>query len=130
MASVTPEERFRLAINAYFYSYIPMLLGIVIMAAALEEAVADITNTLPVAFASALGGGVALFLLGDISFRRTLSIQPRAYRLGGAALAVLTILVGRYVSAAAQLLLLVAILCGMLVIESRSDRLERARTRT
>ncbi|MGH2699036.1 MAG: low temperature requirement protein A [Actinomycetota bacterium] len=129
MAKATPEVRFRLAINAYFYSYIPMLLGIVIMAAALEEAVADVTHPLPGAFAAALGGGVALYLFGDISFRRTLDIQPRAFRVGGAVLAAATIFVGRYSSAVAQLTLLVAILCGMLLIEFRIGRAQRAEAR-
>ena len=68
----------------------------------------------------ALGGGVALFLVGDISFRRALEIQPRVFRMSGAVLALATIPVGSYWSAAAQLTLLVAILCGMLLVETRA----------
>lgn len=124
MSSVDAAERFRLAINAYFYSYIPMLLGIVIMAAALEEAIADMSHRLPTAFALALGGGVALYLLGDLFFRRTLRIEPRIFRICGALLALATILIGTYVTAVMQLVALVTILSGMLVLEARSTRLQ------
>lgn len=120
MTSVDAGERFRLAINAYFYSYIPMLLGIVIMAAALEEAIADVGHALPKPFAIALGGGVALYLLGDLSFRRTLRIEPRIFRFYGAGLALATIPVGIYATAVTQLVALVVILGGMLVLEARS----------
>jgi low temperature requirement protein LtrA len=123
ISSVDAGERFRLAINAYFYSYIPMLLGIVIMAAALEEAIADVSHPLPTPFAVALGGGVALYLLGDLFFRRTLRIEPRIFRICGALLAVATVLVGMYVTAVMQLVALVAILSGMLVLEARNRRL-------
>ncbi|MPZ90642.1 MAG: hypothetical protein GEU68_03270 [Actinobacteria bacterium] len=124
ISSVDAGERFRLAINAYFYSYIPMLLGIVIMAAALEEAIADVSHPLPTPFAVALGdSNLALYLLGDLFFRRTLRIEPRIFRICGALLAVATILVGMYVTAVMQLVALVAILSGMLVLEARSTRL-------
>ncbi len=130
MSSVDARERFRIAINAFFYSYIPMLLGIVIMAAALEEAIADVAQPLPTAFALALGGGVALFLLGDLSFRRVLSIEPKIFRVCGALFVLATIPVGMNVSAVMQLLALVAVLSGMLVLESRSTRLQPSLARS
>lgn len=124
MSSVGAGERFRIAINAYFYSYVPMLLGIVIMAAALEEAIADVSHPLPTAFALALGGGVALYLLGDLFFRRVLSIEPRIFRISGALFVLATIPIGMYVTAVMQLLALVVVLSAMLVLETRSTRLE------
>ena len=126
MSSAGVGERFRLAINAYFYSYIPMLLGIVVMAAALEEAIADASHSLPTAFAVALGGGVSLYLLGDLLFRRTLRIEPFIFRICGAALALATIPVGIYSIAVMQLVALVVILGGMLALEGRGTR-RRAR---
>jgi low temperature requirement protein LtrA len=126
MTSVDAGEKFRLAINAYFYSYIPMLLGIVVLAAALEEAIADASHSLPTAFALALGGGVSLYLLGDLLFRRTLRIEPFIFRICGAALALATIPVGIYSTAVMQLVALVVILGGMLVLEGRGTR-RRAR---
>jgi len=101
-----------------------MLLGIVIMAAALEEVIADVSHPLRTAFALALGGGVALYLLGDLSFRRVLSIEPRIFRITGTLFVLATIPVGMYVSAVMQLLALVVVLGAMLVLETRSARLE------
>jgi len=124
MSSADAGERFRIAINAYFYSYIPMLLGIVIMAAALEEVIADVTHPLPTAFALSLGGGVALYLLGDLSFRRVLNIEPKIFRIAGAMFALATIPVGSYVSGVMQLLALVVVLSTMLMLETRSIRLQ------
>jgi low temperature requirement protein LtrA len=121
MSSADVGERFRIAINAYFYSYIPMLLGIVIMAAALEEVIADVSHPLPTAFALALGGGVALYLLGDLSFRRVLSIEPRIFRISGALFVLTTIPVGMYVTGVMQLFALVVVLGAMLVLETRGQ---------
>jgi low temperature requirement protein LtrA len=124
MSTAGAGERFRIAINAFFYSYIPMLLGIVFLAAALEEAIADATHPLSMPFAFALGGGVALYLLGDLSFRRVLDIGPRLFRICGALLALASIPLGRYASAAMQLAALVVIMSTMLMLESRSTRLK------
>jgi len=128
MLSVDAGRRFQIAIRAYFYSYIPMLLGIVILAAALEEAIADAGHTLASPFALALGGGVALYLLGDLSFRRVLRIEPWLYRICGTLLALATVPVGRYISAAMQLATLVVIMVAMLVLETRSIRSKPAFT--
>jgi low temperature requirement protein LtrA len=124
MSSVDAGGRFRIAINGFFYSFIPMLLGIVFLAAALEEAIADASHSLSTPFALALGGGVALYLSGDLSFRRVMDIEPRVFRICGALLALATIPVGRYVSASMQLAVLVLILTAMLLLETRSTRLK------
>jgi low temperature requirement protein LtrA len=124
MSSVDAGGRFRIAINGFFYSYIPMLLGIVILAAALEEAIADAAHSLSIPFALALGGGVALYLVGDLSFRRVMDIEPRVFRICGALLALAAIPVGLYASAAMQLAVLVLILTAMLLLEARSTRLK------
>ena len=72
---------------------------------------------LPVALA--LGGGVALFLVGDVLFRRALRIGRSGYRLGAAGLAVLTVALGP-VLAAAQLVGLFLVLIGLRVAEARA----------
>jgi low temperature requirement protein LtrA len=124
MTAAAAGERFRIAINAFFYSFIPMLLGIVFLAAALEEAIADAAHHLSMPFAFALGGGVALYLLGDLLFRRVLNIGPRVFRIAGVLLALASIPVGRYADAAMQLAALVVILVSMLLLESRNTRLK------
>ena len=69
--------------------------------------------------ALALGGGVALFLLGDVWFRRVLSIGRARYRAAGALAALATVPLGHW-QAIAQLVGLLAVLVAMLATEDRS----------
>ena len=60
LASMPPLPRARLALTAFFYSYLPMLLGIVTIAAAEHAAIEHPFDALSVARALLLSGGVAL----------------------------------------------------------------------
>src|SRR5262249_61647950 len=73
-----------LALSAYFYAHMPMLLGIVFAAAGVAEEVkvAGIGHGgggLPAALA--LGIGAAAFVGGTAAFRETLHIGPVRWRL-------------------------------------------------
>src|SRR4030095_1963511 len=70
--AVEPQRRPRAALNAYGYAHSPLLLGIVVLAAGVKVAIAKSTAELTLAQALALGGGVALFLFGDVAYRRVL----------------------------------------------------------
>ena len=119
MANAPSDRRFHLAINAYFYAYIPVLLGVVATAAGLEESIGHVTETLDVGPAFALGGGVAMYLVGALAFRRVMHLRPVAFRGAAAAVALATIPLGIEHSAAAQLTALVACLAVMLIAEDR-----------
>jgi low temperature requirement protein LtrA len=110
--------RVRLAIVGYFYSYIPILFGVVVLAAGLGHAVSHIAAPLPMEHAILLGAGTGLYLLGTASFRFVFGIQPVVTRLGAVAVAVATALAGVAVSALAQVALLIAALIGLLGVES------------
>ena len=69
--------------------------------------------------AMALGGGVAIFLLGEALFRRTLGLGAASGRALTAVLALATIPIGLGFSAVAAVGVLVLLLIGMLVGESR-----------
>ncbi len=75
--------------------------------------------------AVALGLGVALYLAGDVIFRRVLGGGPVVVRAGAALLALACVPLG-LVTAIAQLLALVALLVLMLVAESVWPRLKAA----
>ena len=72
-----PETRARLARNAYSYSPLPLLLGVVLVAFGLKEVllyVSDsshhsLTDSLPRVALAALVGGVVLYLLGHVLFK-------------------------------------------------------------
>jgi low temperature requirement protein LtrA len=121
LGAVSGIGRFRLGMRAYYYSFIPMLLGIAILAAGLKKAIGHLGQALPASAAVALAGGVAVYLLGDLCFRLSLRISPMFFRALGAAAVLATIpLAGA--SAAAELLGLTLVMVLMLVAEENARR--------
>ncbi len=113
-----PAVRPALALNAYWYAYIPMLLGIVALAAGIKLAMLRPGSGLPWPPSLALGGGVALFLAGDVAFRRALRIGRQRYRAAGAVACLAAWVVG-LASSAAEIALLTLVVAGTLVVERR-----------
>jgi low temperature requirement protein LtrA len=111
-------KRWRLALNAYYYAFLPMLLGIAYLATGVKKTLGHLTEHLHTGPALALAGGVALFLAGDVAFRVALRLYPVRHRATAALVALATALLGVHVSAVAELLALVAVLVGMLTIEA------------
>jgi low temperature requirement protein LtrA len=120
MVAADPAVRPALALAAYFYAYIPMLLGIVALASGVKEAIVRTGSTLPVGPCVAMGCGVALFLAGSAAFRHALRIGPARYRLAAAALALAASAVGVALSVAAQMVLLTLIVALSLAAERRA----------
>jgi low temperature requirement protein LtrA len=109
-----------LALNAFGYAFIPILGGIVLVAAGLKLAVVlygEPSTTAPAVF---LAGGVAVYLVGLALFRSMIHVSPVAVRLTMAALAMVTILIGLRVTPVAQLAALVVILVAGNLVESRA----------
>jgi low temperature requirement protein LtrA len=116
--------RAQLALNAYFYTYIPMLLGIVGLAAGIKIAMQHPGNTLPYRPCLALAGGVALFLAGEVMFRWATGISPLRFR-ATAALACLALwIAGVTIGSAAEIALLALVLAGALVLERQAGSVE------
>ena len=111
------ERRASVALNAYYYSHLLILLGIVGIAAALETAIAHAFDPLEFALALALGGGAAVFFAGEIFFLRSLRIGHSLWRFLTAALALATIPLGTAGSALLQLAALVVAIAACLVAE-------------
>jgi low temperature requirement protein LtrA len=112
-----PGQRPGLALSAYFYAHIPMLLGVVAMAAGVLLTIGHAAQPHPVGQALALSGGVALFLAGDAWFRATLRIGTPWPRLATAAFALAAAALGATVAVEAQLAVLLAALVTMLAGE-------------
>jgi low temperature requirement protein LtrA len=120
MTAADPAVRPALALNAYFYSYIPLLLGILTLAAGIKRVIGEPGSAAPYPACLALGGGVALYLAGDIAFRRSLGIGGPGWRgqlpravAAAAALAVTP--VGVTLNVAAEIALLTAIVALALI---------------
>jgi low temperature requirement protein LtrA len=113
-------ERAQLALNAYFYAYVPVLFGIVTLAAGLKVALQHPGSTLPYRPCLALAGGVALFLAGDVLLRRALGIAPSRYRAVAAAACLATWITGVAVSSAMEIALLAVLPAAALYLEQAS----------
>ncbi len=112
-------DRPQLAIDAFGYWHLPILLGIIAIAFALRTVTGHAFASLPQAQAIALGGGTAIFLAGEALFRRTLGLGAARGRSVTALLVLASIPIGSNVSAALQLIVLVALFVAMLIGESR-----------
>jgi low temperature requirement protein LtrA len=119
LAAVPVERRARLALRAYGYAHLPILFGIVVLAAGVKKSIGHAFDHLTVPQAMALAGGVTLFLLGDVWFRRELSLGMLRYRAAGAVAALATVPLGVWL-ATAQLLALLAVLVLMLATEDHA----------
>ena len=119
LAAMAPIDRARRSLAGYFYCYLPMLLGIVAIAAAERSALAHPASTLSPARAIFLGGGAAIFLAGNALFRRSVEIGTGRLRGAAALVALATIPLGTGVSAAAQIAALVALLGADIAVEQR-----------
>jgi len=120
MTDADPAVRPALALAAYFYAYIPMLLGVVALASGLKQAIEDTGRTLPAGPCWALGCGVGLYLAGNAAFRHALRIGTQRYRLAAAAVAVAASMVGVTLSVAAEIALLTVIVAAALALERKA----------
>jgi low temperature requirement protein LtrA len=118
LAAVPDDRRGWVAICAFGYWHLLMLLGIIVLAAGLKDVIGHAFDPLDLAHALMLGGGTALFLAGDVLFRRTLAIGPGGLRAAAAALALATVPLGLTVAALAQLAALLLVLAASLAAEA------------
>jgi len=117
MLDAPEERRPRLALVAFGYWHVGLLLGIVAIAAGLKKAVGNPDDALGGLIAIELAVGTALFLLCEVGFRRTLGIGRSGIRIAAAAAALTTIPLGTELDAKAQIAVLAAIVAGALAAE-------------
>ncbi|MFE3579542.1 low temperature requirement protein A [Streptomyces vinaceus] len=118
-AETAPEKRFKLAMLAYYYAFLPMLLGIAAFAAGVKKTIGHLGEHLHTGPALALAGGVAVYLAGDLAFRAVLGIGPARFRAAALVLALATVPVGTGTAGLWQLVALVVVLLGALGAELR-----------
>jgi low temperature requirement protein LtrA len=103
MIHASPKRRSRMALLGFGYAHYTMIAGIVLTAAGLEVGVHHPLAPAPMWSTWNLAAGLALYLAGDIAYRKTMSIGPNRFRFGTAILMFATGLLGTYVCAIAQL---------------------------
>jgi low temperature requirement protein LtrA len=112
-------DQLRQALGAYFYAFIPMLFGIILLATGIHSSIGHLTTRLDSAHAFAFGGGVGLYLLGTIIFRSAAGIAQDVYRYVAALLAVLTGFLGTYLYAGLQFVCLILIVILLVLVEAK-----------
>ncbi len=119
MVVAPPGRQLQIALNAFFYAQIPMILGIVGFAAGVKSAIGHAFEPLELYAALALGLGVGLYLVGDVLLRLSIGWGHAWVRSLAALAAVATLAIGVAVSSAAQLVaLFVVLLIAILVRET------------
>lgn len=113
------SAQLRQALEAYFYAFIPMLFGIILLATGIKSSIEHLTIRLDLAHAFALGGGVGLYLIGTIIFRRAANIPGVTYRYIATCLVVLTAFIGNQLYAALQLASLILVLIVLVLFETK-----------
>ena len=108
-----------LALSAFFYGFIPLLLGLVGLAAGVLMGVTDVGSTRgSIGQSAVLACGAALFLGGNAAIRRHLRITPARFRVVAAVLALATIPIGAVAGLDVQLVIVALILVLPLLTEA------------
>ncbi|MFG2988805.1 low temperature requirement protein A [Streptomyces sp. NPDC048257] len=126
-AQTPPERRFQPAMAAYYYAFLPVLLGVAVFAAGVKKTIGHLGEHLHTGPAVALAGGVALYLAGDLAFRAALGSGPARYRAAALVLALATVPVGTGSAGAGQRVALACVLVGALAAEDRRSPAAAAR---
>jgi low temperature requirement protein LtrA len=118
-AAAAGIDRVRMALMGFGYAHFVILLGVVLTAVGLKEAVAHPGEELDTAHAFTLAGGVALFLAGDGWFRWILGLGHKLRRDVAALAVLLAVPAGTAVSAAAALAATTMLLAAAVTLERR-----------
>ena len=114
-----------LALFAFGYAFLPVLGGIIVLAAGVKQAIVRYDQPATTATAVFLAGGVAVCVAGLALLRYVLSTGPLSPRLAMAGGASATVIVGTAVSPEAQVVALTLILSAGIVYEARGWRRQR-----
>jgi low temperature requirement protein LtrA len=121
LAAADPVRRARMAVAAYGFAHYGLLLGIVVVAAGVKKAIGHAADPLTLGQSLALAGGLAVYLVADVAFRRILDIGRVRYRAVAAVVMLATVPLGLYV-AVIQMVALIVLLVAMLYVEAYAPR--------
>jgi low temperature requirement protein LtrA len=117
LTAARPPERPWMALHGFGMAHYFLLLGIVLVAVGLKKATGHAYDELTYEQALALGGGVSIFLVADVAFRRVLRLGRAPHRAVAGIAALATVPVGAEVAAIAQIGVLGAVLAVALAGE-------------
>ncbi|MEV6605062.1 low temperature requirement protein A [Kutzneria sp. NPDC051319] len=117
LSGAANHKRVLMSLLGYGHCFLLLLGGIIVLAAGVKKAVAHPWDALPAPAALALGGGVALYLVGDVLLRLVLHLGSNWTRCVAAVLAAASTVVGATGSAVAQLAVLTAVVLLLVAAE-------------
>jgi low temperature requirement protein LtrA len=118
-----PLRRARLALQAWGFAHIPMLLGILVLSVGIKKTVGHPFEPMHWDAAIALGGGVALYLAGHAAFLAQLGLRGVWFRVIAAVAVLATVPLGHVVAIAA--LLAIPIIMSVTAISEDIPELRR-----
>ena len=130
MRAAAPEERVRIARDSYTFLHLPMVAGIVLLAAGIKAAISDVGEPLTTIAAVELCGGPALYLVAHILFRLRNVHSLNRQRVVASAVLLALIGVATAVPGLTALALVAAVLVGLILYEALRFREARARIRS
>ncbi len=113
------REQNEMARDSYSYLHFPMVAGIVLLALGMKKTLAHVEEPLKLVPATALCGGVALYLLAHVAFRLRNVHTLNRRRLLCAVLLVALIPLAREIAALATLAIVAAVLVLLIAYETR-----------
>jgi low temperature requirement protein LtrA len=112
------RERNQIARDSYSYLHFPMVAGIALIAVGIRLTIEHVDDPLKLVAASALLGGAAMYLLGQVAFRLRNMHSLSVRRLVCAFVLLALLPVGAALPALATLALLAAVLSALIVYEA------------
>jgi low temperature requirement protein LtrA len=94
LSRVSGGERARMALYAFGYAHLIMIAGVVLTAAGIKQLIERLHESTPLTTSALLASGIALYLLGDVMFRRSVHIPSSRLRLGMGLVSLTTIPLG------------------------------------
>ena len=123
-------DRIRIARDSYSYLHLPMIAGIVLIAAGIKQSLAHADEPLETIPAVALCGGLAVYLLAHIAFRLRNVRSLNRQRLVAAVACIALVPLATEVEALASLAAVVAVAAALIAYEAIRFREARARVRS
>jgi low temperature requirement protein LtrA len=122
-------QRNTLARDAFAYLHLPLIAGIELFALGVEQVVGHVDEPLKTEAATALFGGVALYLIAHVAFKLRLAAGFGPHRLVAAALCIICVPLATEWNSVVALAAVTAISVGLIAYEVIRFREARARVR-
>jgi low temperature requirement protein LtrA len=129
LAQLSGAVRNTLARDSFAYLHLPMIGGIELFALGVEQVVGHVDEALKPEAATALFGGIALYLLAHVAFRLRIAGGLNGPRLGAAVVAAGCIPLATELNAVVALALASAVVAAVIAYETVRFAADRARVR-